>query len=274
MPSFLIREGGTKEETTQEKMKSSRSKSDVVEYARQNLVEGEEWHRRTNVREIVFGFNDAAISILALIAGVIGGSLTRGQTTVAALSGIIGGAISMAIGAYISTKSEIEHHRSEIMRESREIREWPDIEREELRQIYMKKAPFTEEEMEIILDRLTGDDQVFLDTMMKEELGLFEERFESPVKVALVMFVAFIFGGLFPIVPFLLFSAPFTGLVASSLVTFGALFFIGVWKTTFTERHWLPSGLEMVGVGVVAAVVPYLLGDIFLQRLLTVFVGS
>jgi len=245
----------------------------VFRIARQNIEEGEAWHKHTNVREIVFGFNDAAISILALIAGVIGGSLTRGQTTVAALSGIIGGAISMAIGAYISSKSEIEHHRSEIVREKREIVECPDIEREELRQLYLKKAPFTEAELKIILDRLTADDEVFLDAMMKEELGLFEERFESPVKVALIMFIAFIVGGLFPVVPFLLFSEPFTGLMASSITTFGALFCIGIWKTTFTERSWISSGLEMVGVGFLAAVIPYLLGDIFLKRLLAAYIG-
>ncbi len=250
------------------------TRRDVIEHALQNIEKGEAWHRRTNVREIVFGFNDAAISILALIAGVIGGALTRGQAIVAELSGIIGGAISMAIGAYISTKSEIEHHRSEIVREKEEIRDFPEIEREELRQIYLRKAHFTEEELEIILNRLTGDPKVFLDTMMKEELGLFEDRFESPYKVALIMFIAFIWGGLFPIIPFLLFSTPFAGLLASSLATFFALFCIGAWKTTFTLRHWLSSGLEMVFIGILAAVVPYFLGDIFLQKILQYYVGS
>ncbi len=180
----------------------------------------------------------------------------------------------MAIGAYISTKSEIEHHKSEIERERQEVREFPEVEREELRQIYREKAPFTEEELDIILDRITSNPETFVDIMMKEELGLFEDRFESPYKVALIMFVAFSFGGLFPILPFLLVPNPYEGLIAASIVTYLALFAVGVWKTSFTTRHWLPSGLEMVGVGLLAAVVPYVLGDLLLQRVLHYFIGN
>ena len=114
-------------------------KDEIVSVAKKNLVEGENWHKKVNVREIVFGFNDGSISTLALLAGVTGGALAPGQILVAGLSGVIAGAISMAIGAYISSKSEIEHHQSEIEREKREIEEIPEVEREEMRQVYMKR---------------------------------------------------------------------------------------------------------------------------------------
>jgi VIT1/CCC1 family predicted Fe2+/Mn2+ transporter len=78
----------------------------------------------------------------------------------------------MAIGANISSKSEIEHHRSEIKREEQEIRGIPEIEREEIRQIYMKKAKFTKEELDMVVNRTTGDEKTLLDSMIKEELGL------------------------------------------------------------------------------------------------------
>jgi VIT1/CCC1 family predicted Fe2+/Mn2+ transporter len=87
-----------------------------------NVAEGENWHK-VNVREMVFGFNDGSISTLALLAGVTGGALARGQILIAGFSGVIAGAISMAIGAYFSSKSEIEHHQSEIRREEQEIRD-------------------------------------------------------------------------------------------------------------------------------------------------------
>lgn len=90
-----------------------------------------------NVREIVFGFNDGSIS--TLLAGVTGGALARSEILIAGISGVIAGAISMGMGAYISSKSEVEHHQSEIGRELREIEEVPEIEREEIRQIYQKK---------------------------------------------------------------------------------------------------------------------------------------
>jgi len=248
-------------------------KEEIVRVAKQNVEEGESWHKKVNVREIVFGFNDGSISTLALLAGVTGGALARGQILVAGLSGVIAGAISMAIGAYISSKSEIEHHQSEIEREKQEIEELPEIEREEIRQIYVKKADFTEEELSLIVNRITGDKKTWLDSMMKEELGLFEERFESPVKVGLIMLIAFMAGGLVPIIPFLLISIPQTSFLTASIVTFASLFTIGVWKTTFTNKHWLLSGAEMVLVGILAAVIPYLIGDLLLPSILSQIMG-
>ena len=147
-------------------------KDEIVSLAKKNLVEGENWHKKVNVREIVFGFNDGSVSTLALLAGVTGGALARGQILVAGFSGVIAGAISMAIGAYISSKSEIEHHQSEIKREEQEIEEIPEVEREEIRQIYMKKADFAEEELDMIVNRITSDKKIWLDSMMIEELGL------------------------------------------------------------------------------------------------------
>lgn len=80
----------------------SLEKDEIVRLAKKNLVEGENWHKKVNVREIVFGFNEGSISTLGLLAGVTGSALARGQILIAGFSGVIAGAISMAIGAYIS----------------------------------------------------------------------------------------------------------------------------------------------------------------------------
>ncbi len=82
--------------------------------------------------------------------------------------------------------------------------------------------------MDLIVNRITSDKKTWLDSMMKEELGLFEERFENPIKLGLIMFLAFVAGGLVPIIPFLLVSTPQTSLLASSIITFASLFAIGV----------------------------------------------
>jgi predicted membrane protein (TIGR00267 family) len=107
--------------------------------------------------------------------------------------------------------------------------------------------------------------------MMKDELGIFEERFESPVRVGLIMLGAFVAGGLVPILPFVLLLASQSSLIVASIATFVSLFLVGVWKTTFTDKHWLPSGLEMVFVGILAAVIPYLIGDLLLSSFLSQF---
>ncbi|HEX9906980.1 MAG TPA: VIT1/CCC1 transporter family protein [Thermoplasmata archaeon] len=247
------------------------TKEDAKEMARRNIEEGERWHKKVNVREIVFGFNDGSISTLALLSGVTGGALTHGQALVAGISGVVAGAISMGIGAYISSKSEIEHHKSEIERERQEIEEVPEVEREELVQLYRRKAAFTDEELNAVVDRITSDKKTWLDSMMKEELGLFEERFDRPVRVALIMFAAFVAGGLMPVAPFLVIDATVTGLSVASVLTFVSLFCIGIWKATFTHRSWLTSGGEMVLVGILATVIPYLIGDLLLPSVLSAF---
>ena len=74
-------------------------KDEIVSLAKKNLEEGEHWHKKVNVREIVFGFNEGSISTLALLAGVTGGALAHTQILIAGFSGVVAGAISMAIGA-------------------------------------------------------------------------------------------------------------------------------------------------------------------------------
>lgn len=246
------------------------NKEDIKKRARKNVEEGEAWHKRTNVREIVFGFNDGSISILALIAGVTGGSFIQNHIMAIAISGVIAGAISMGIGAYISSKSEIEHHRSEIKRELSEIENVPDVERQEIRLIYQKKADFTDQELDIIVNRITSDKKVWLDVMMKEELGLIEDRFDSPLKLGFIMLSAFLVGGVIPVIPFFIIQPPFVALIISAILTYVSLFIIGLWKTTFTDRNWIISGLEMVGVGIIAALIPYLVGEFLLSWILTV----
>lgn len=193
----------------------------------------------------------------------------RSQIIIAGLSGVVAGSISMAVGAYISSKSEIEHHKGEMNIEKREMEELPAVEKEELRQIYRKKARFTEAELEQIVNRLTEDKKIWLDVMMREELGIIAERFENPVKVALVMFVAFLVGGVVPLTPFFFTYIPETGLIAAAAVTYILLFAIGVWKSTFTMKHWLKSGGEMVIMGVLASIVPYLIGNVIIVQLLS-----
>jgi VIT1/CCC1 family predicted Fe2+/Mn2+ transporter len=89
--------------------------------ARRNLERGERWHKKLSIKEIVFGFQDNSIAILAMLAGVTGGSLQRGQILMAGLAAVIAGAISVAIGDYVSSKSELEYFESEINRENAEV---------------------------------------------------------------------------------------------------------------------------------------------------------
>lgn len=238
----------------------------VERMAKTNLERGERWHKKLSIKEIVFGFQDNSIAILALLAGVTGGSLQRGQVLLAGLAAVVAGAIAVAIGSYISSKSELEYFESEIKREGREVQGNSPVEREEVRQIYMKKGPFSNSELAVIVNRITSDKKAWLDTMAREELGLVRERFVHPLKAALVMMGAETIGGLVPLTPYLITPNVQTGFMGGIIVTFASLFAIGVWKTTFTKKNKLRSGLEMVVAGTLATVIPYFIGN-FLSSL-------
>lgn len=235
-------------------------REEIIREAKKNIKSGEIWHKKINIREIIFGFQDNSIAVLAVIAGVIGGSLMRGQIIMAGIAAAIAGGISVAIGEFVSSKSEVDYFNSEIERERREQNTKSDVEREEVKQLYMKKAKFTDEELKNILNRITGNKRAWLDVMMKEELGLFKDRFANPWKVSFILAISEIIGGLLPTVPFVFITNIGTSFIASIILTYCILFCIGVWKTTFTKKNKILSGLGMVLAGVLATLIPYFIG--------------
>ncbi len=86
-----------------------------------------------------------------------------------------------------------------------------------------------------------------------------QEHLENPIRGAAVMFVAFVIGALFPILPYFFASAK-NALAISAIATISALFIFGAAKTRMTKRSWLRSGLEMTIVGLIAAVAGLIVG--------------
>jgi len=216
---------------------------------------------RGSMRSVILGANDGFVSLLALVAGVTGGTFDNSIIILAGVAGAIAGAISMAVGNYISVKSEREVYESEIEREKREIRENPEEEIQEVHDMYYAKG-FRGKQLEKIVKHLTSNKKRWLDVMMKEELGLFKEKFEDPVKLALFTGVAFVLASVVPIIPFFLFPAA-NALIISVIVTGAALFFSGVAKTLFTKKNMIKSGIEMSVIGLLATAVTFSIGSLF-----------
>ena len=216
---------------------------------------------RGSMRSLILGLNDGLVSILALVAGVTGGTYDTTIIILAGIAGVVAGAISMAFGNYISIKSEIELYHSEIEREKREIKEKPQEEVEEVREIYRQKG-FKGEQLEGIVKHLTSDEKRWLDVMMKEELGLFKGKFESPAKLALVTGIAFIMASITPLFPFFFLGAK-SALVAALIMTGIALFGAGAAKAVLTKKSWLISGIEMLVIGMLATAATFTIGSLF-----------
>lgn len=227
------------------------------------ILSRERWHRGGggSMRDLIFGINDGLVSTLSLVSGVAGADPGRGVVLLAGLAGLLAGAISMAAGAYISTKSEREVHEAEVAREREEIEQDPEEEKEELRILYQLKG-FSVEEAERMVERVSQEPELFLEGLVRDELGLMPESFPNPWKAGAFSGGSFILGAIVPLIGYL-FLQGLPALFLSVTMSILALFVIGALKTVFTGLPWLKSGLEMVGIGIFATAITYLIGRIF-----------
>jgi VIT1/CCC1 family predicted Fe2+/Mn2+ transporter len=212
-----------------------------------------------SLRDLVFGANDGLVAAFAVVSGVHGAAVSTRIILLAGLAELIGGTLAMGLGAFLASKSEREFILSEREREEREVREFPEEERKEVRTIYARKG-FRGEALEQLVAHVTADPVFWVDTMMTEELGLAAAPMVTPVKSGLVVALAYALGAAFPVIPYALPIGVHAAFLASIVATLLALFAAGAAKTFMTGRPWLRSGLETVLVGALAAAATFLAG--------------
>ncbi|HXW84813.1 MAG TPA: VIT1/CCC1 transporter family protein [Candidatus Binataceae bacterium] len=210
------------------------------------------------VRDVMLGLNDGLVASFAVTSGVAGAFTATRVVLMAGLAEMLGGAVSMALAAFISARSQLEFYQSEIQREREEIQKWPDREREEITEIYRKKG-FGGALLEQIVAHITADPQRWSNVMMREELGFASDAFDSPLRSGAIVGLSYLFGAAVPVLPYLGFPPP-AGVAASAIATVLVLFAVGAAKTIITNRKWWLSGLESMLTGVAAAAVTYSAG--------------
>jgi VIT1/CCC1 family predicted Fe2+/Mn2+ transporter len=212
-----------------------------------------------SLRDLVFGANDGLVAAFAVVSGVRGAAVSARVILLAGLAELIGGTIAMGLGAFLAAKSEREFVLSEREREEREIIEFPEEERKEVRTIFARKG-FRGEALEQMVAHVTADPVFWVDTMMTDELGLTSVPQTTPLRSGLVVASAYALGAAFPVIPYAL---PVTVPVAFALsigLTLAALFVAGALKTRMTGRPALRSGLESVLIGAIAAAATFAAG--------------
>ena len=211
------------------------------------------------IRDVVFGFGDGINTSLGIIAGVGGAEVDAGIIILASLVGMFTGAKAMAVQNYLSIKSQRQILESEIKRELYEIENMPEKERKENEDIYKTKG-FQGEELKTIVDKITSNKDVWLKTMLKEELDINLTIVGSPVKGALHMFSAFLLGGILPIIPYF-FMDGLTALLTAIGISIISSFVIGSIKSNMAKRNWITGGIEMAGLGTGIALIGYGIGS-------------
>ncbi len=212
------------------------------------------------IREVVFGMQDGLISTVALVSSVAVATTQRYVVIVAGLATAVAGMISMATGSYLSSKAEKELHAAEIEKEALELEQKPEEELAELIEIYQHEG-LTLEEAERLAERVAEDKQLWLKTLAEKELGLSTDTGESPTKDAMTMGVSFIAGAAVPVMPYF-FIASNTAIPVSIGATIATLFGVGAAKAKVTRKNPFRSGLEIMMLGTLSALLGYLIGTI------------
>jgi len=231
------------------------------------ILNRETWHTAGGgaMRELVFGVNDGLVSTLSLVSGVAGAAVHQGVVLLAGLAGLLSGALSMAAGAYISTKSQREVYEAQVSREREELLLDPEEEKDELRTLYRLKG-YSAEEANRLVERISQNQDLMLESMLRDELGLMPETFPNPWLAGLQSGGAFVVGAFVPLIGYFFYSG-MTATLVSVGISIIVLFLIGALKTLFTGLPWVRSGLEMVLIGLFATVTTYLIGGLFVGGL-------
>lgn len=212
--------------------------------------------RNSYLRDWIYGGIDGAVTTFAVVSGVVGARLTPSIVVVLGLANLLADGFSMAASNYSGSRAESEEEARLREVELRHIRLAPEGEREELRQIFLKKG-LPEAVVAQVVDSISADRERWVRTMLTEEYGL-PLASRSPWAAALATFSAFLVCGGVPLLPYIFgMPAPF---LSASILTGLVFFGIGSASSRWSTRAWWRGGLETLGIGGGAAFLAWFVG--------------
>ena len=211
------------------------------------------------LRAAVLGANDGLVSNLSLVMGVAGAQLSSATILVTGIAGLLAGALSMAMGEWISVQSSRELYAHQIDVERLEIATMPELETEELVLIYRAKG-VPAAEARTLAERIMSDEDTALDAMAREELGIDPDELGGSAAVAAVAsFVPFTLGAAVPVLPFVFLSGT-AATVTSVAASAGGLFLLGSAISLLTHRGVVRTGMRQLLIGLAAAAITFAIG--------------
>ena len=227
-----------------------------------DIARSERWHSRSSGNELraaVLGANDGLVSNLCLVMAVAGAGAPAPTILLTGLAGLVAGAMSMALGEWLSVTNSREFAGAQIAQEKQELEENPEAERKELALIFQAKG-LPREDAQRVARELMRDKTTALETLTREELGIDPaEMGGNPWSAAGFSFLLFAVSAFFPVLPFF-FTGGLPGMAWSAGLSAVALGAIGLGTSLFSGRGPLYSALRQIGIGAAAAGVTYATG--------------
>lgn len=221
-------------------------------------TEGDPHRRATSLSDFILGAQDGLVNVLGVILGIAAATNDAYIVLVAGLATTFAESISMGAVAFTTTLADADLYQSEQEREYRHIEEIPNLEKQEVREIYQEKG-FKGELLEHIVETVTANQDVWVAVMMAEEHQLSPIDRKQAWRAAWVVGISAVIGSLVPLAPF-----PFlpvgTSMWVSVLITAAVLFVIGYYKAHVTVGRPMRSGVEMTIIGILSALAGYAVG--------------
>jgi vacuolar iron transporter family protein len=211
------------------------------------------------IRAAVLGGNDGLVSNFSLVMGIAGATEGEQGVLLAGLAGLLAGALSMALGEWISVKSSQELYENQMQLEMDELETNPEGEMQELALIFMAKGIPEPQSAEMAREAMKDKNQAHK-LLVREELGINEEELKgSAVEAAVSSFILFAIGAVIPVLPFM-FTSGFKAILLSVCLSAAGLFLIGAAITLFTGKNVWRSGFRQVIFGLAAAAITFGIG--------------
>jgi vacuolar iron transporter family protein len=219
---------------------------------------------RSYLPEFIYGGIDGTITTFAVVSGAMGAKLDATIIIILGVANLIADGFSMSVGNFFSNKSQRDTYEKFKANEYYEIEHMRDSEVEEIREIFRSKG-FKEPLLQKVVDVIIADKDIWVDTMMKEELLMIKDD-KTPVRTAAATFIAFNILGFIPL-SFYIFSIwypiSYQDLFFYSCLATGlSLALIGSFKSVLNKKNVAFGVMETVALGGIAAVLAYLAGAV------------
>jgi len=213
-------------------------------------------------RDIILGVNDGLVSMFLLVVGVVSGGLDREQVLLTGIAGAIAGAISMAFGEYLATKSQDEVLSAELTLERTHISEFRDMELDQL-QSFFSDMGVSPDDLDSVMAGFVNNDNALLNAMAALEFGFVDSERRSPYRAMFASGALFMLGSLPSVLPFAIARSTPTALVWATTFSLLGLFAVGVVKAYVAKTSWVKSGFENLIVAGVGGAIAWSIGRLF-----------
>lgn len=217
------------------------------------------WSRLNWLRAAVLGANDGIVSVASVIVGVAGATEDTKVILTAGVAALVAGALSMAVGEYVSVSTQRDTEKALLQKEKHELEVHPEGELEELVSIYQSKG-LSRVTAELVGRELTEHDAY--GTHAEVELGINPNNLTNPWYAAYASGLAFLCGAIIPILAVVLTRARY-GITSTFIAVIVALVITGALSANAGGSRKRTAIIRVVIGGVIAMAVTFLVGRIF-----------